>query len=118
MIRTTDYELSVPEGTINSEADFKAFIESHYQLFEDSVMSSYRGDMRYSFQGDSLTVTEAECEDGSSGYFTFEVDVQYYEGCKDKNDVSSHEDSVEFSYDKATRILKFSLDEIIWQVDN
>ncbi|RDT54482.1 hypothetical protein DXF93_11615 [Escherichia coli] len=117
MIKTQEFQIYVPQGTPSTVAAFKKLIESHYHLFEDSVLSNFN-DTRYTFQGDSLTVTEFECEDGLNGSFTFEVDVQYYEGCKDKDDVFSHEDTVEFSYEKATRLIKFSLDETIWQVDN
>lgn len=117
MIKTQEFEIYVPEGTPGTSKAFKELIESHYHLFEDSVLSNFN-DARYSFQGDTFTVTEVESEDGKSGSFTFEVYIQYYEGCKDKDNAFPHDDTVEFSYDKMTRMIKFSLDETIWQLDN
>ncbi len=114
----TEYEIDIPQNFANTKAAFKTLIEEHYQLFETSVMSAHAGDMRYSYMGDSFTVTEIEPPEDGQGSFTFEVMVQYYEGCKGKDGVDPIEETVAFSFDKESRSIKFTLDETQWGLDN
>lgn len=114
----TEYEIHVSPDLLNTEAAFRKLIEYHNHLFERSVMSKYAGDMRYSYIRDSFTVTEVERLDDTQGSFTFEANIQYYEGCKDNNGVVDIEDTVEYSFDKNTGLIKFTLNETPWKLDN
>ncbi len=118
MRKETEYQIEVPKDLPNSIAAFKKLVEEHYQFFETSVMSAFRGDMRYTYLGDSFTVTEVEPPEDMQGSFTFEVQVQYYEGCKDKDDTDTIEETLPFTYDKQSRLITFTLDETQWGLDN
>jgi hypothetical protein len=113
-----NYEIEVPEGTPTTQSAFIALVEENGHLFKGLVMADYRGDCRYEYQPDSFKVTDVNSECWSDGSFEFEVDVQYFEGCKDKDFVDSIPGTVEFSYDKSSRLIKFELNETIWNPDN
>lgn len=114
----TEYVIDIPIDFTNTEAAFKKLLEEHYPLFETSVMSAHAGDMRYSYLGDTFTVTEVEQPEDGQGSFTFEVMVQYYEGCKGKDGSDPIEETVAFTFDKQSRSIKFTLDETQWGLDN
>lgn len=123
MIKTTEYEISVPEETPGTDEALKVLIEGNYHLFEESVMSNFRYDTRYSYFGESFKVIELEVDSLDNGVlnggsFTFEVQIQYYEGCKNKDDVETVDETIEFSYEPSSRLIKFTLDETQWDLDN
>lgn len=112
------YEIGVPEGTPETEEALKKIIEDNAHIFEGMMMSSYRGDQRYSYQVDSFEITDINTDGSTCGSFEFEVGIQYYEGCKDKDDLDTVDGSADFTYDRATGCLKFELDETVWNPDN
>lgn len=120
MAKLTIYEIFVPIDTPDTKEAFENLIEKNGHIFERFVMSNFRGDMRYEYQADSLTVSQIDIDSSSSteGTITFEVDVQYFEGCKNKDYLDQSEYSVDFTYDRGSRVLKFELDETIWNPDN
>lgn len=118
MVKLVSHEISVPEGTPGTDKAFKDLIEKNGHIFKGFVMSNFRGNPSYEYQPDSLKVIEIDHDGSTSGSITFEVDVQYFEGCKDKDYLDQKEYSVEFTYDKASRMLKFELNEMIWDLDN
>lgn len=86
----------------------KTIIEDHAFLFEDTIMGSFGGDTRYTYEADSFEVDEIH-----DGDFSIKVDVSYYEGCKDKDDCDSQELSV--SYEILGNEIVFELDETVWK---
>lgn len=113
------YEIYFPTDFQNTVKTFKDLIKQHAHYFEGYVMADYRGDARYSYRSDSFEVTEVWYEKGDdAGSFEFEVDVDYFEGCKDKNGVDQEPRIAEFIFDKSKRCLVFELDETIWNPDN
>lgn len=113
------YEIAVPNDFPASEGAFKELIKQHANYFEGHVMADYRGDARYTYQPDSFEVTEVYYEIGDdAGSIEFEVDVQYFEGCKDRDGVDQQPRIVEFSVDKIKRCLVFELNEDVWNTDN
>ncbi|MGG8210734.1 hypothetical protein PGO52_13435 [Klebsiella aerogenes] len=116
---TKRYEIYIPDDFSNTEAAFRDLIKQHSHYFEGYVMADYRGDPRYSYQSDSFEVTEVWYGKGdNAGSFEFEVDVQYFEGCKDRNYLDQEVRTAEFSLDKSKKCLVFELDETIWNPDN
>ena len=118
MAKLVSHEIYVPVGTSGNDEDLKALIEENGHIFEGFVMSNFRGDPRYEYQADSLTVNDLSHDGSTCGSITFGVDVQYFEGCKDKDYLDQEEYSVDFTYDKESRMLKFEMDETIWNPDN
>jgi hypothetical protein len=110
------YEISVPPGTPPNVDEFKRLIEANRGMFENFVMGAYRGDYRYSYFPDNFEVTEVNVSNYPVGTFSFSVDVVYYEGCKDKNDTERLEFDIE--YEVINKVIHFSLDELVWKVDN
>jgi hypothetical protein len=118
MAKLISHEIYVPQGTPSTEDAFKDLIEKNGHIFEGFVMSKFRGDGRYQYQKDSLTVNEINHDGQTSGSISFNVDVQYFDGCKDKDYLDQEEYEVDFTYEKNERLLKFELDETIWNPDN
>lgn len=112
------YEIGVPVETPGTIEALKKIIEDNAHIFEGMMMASYRGDLRYSYQADSFKINEINTDGSTCGSIEFEVGIQYYEGCKDKDYFDTVDGSVDFTYDKATRCLKFELDETVWNPDN
>ncbi|MGK6418618.1 hypothetical protein ACFGD2_021345 [Citrobacter freundii] len=110
--------IKVPVGTPGTEKALKKIIEDNSHIFEGMVMAGYRGDLRYSYQADSFEITEINTDGLTGGSIEFEVGIQYYEGCKDKNYFDTVDGSADFTYDQATMCLKFKLDETVWNPDN
>ena len=81
-------------------------------------MADYRGDPRFSYQPDSFEITDFYYDGDQSGSIEFDVDVQYFEGCKDKDYIDQEPRTAEFTLDKKNRCLVFELDETIWNPDN
>lgn len=117
MSNIKSYEIDVPVGTPATEAALKSLFEANGHLFEGLVLADYRGDTRYEYQPDSFKVTETNLENWPQGSFEYEVDVQYFEGCKDKDYVDNATGTVEFNYDSVSKLIKFELDETIWNPD-
>lgn len=113
-----NYEIPVPQETPGTEEALKKIIEDNAHIFEGMMMGHYRGDQRYSYQADSFKITDINTDGSSCGSFEFEVGVQYYEGCKDKDFFDMVDGSADFTYDRVTRCLKFELDETVWNPDN
>lgn len=118
MMAIVTYEIEVPSGTPCTEDALKKIIEDNAHIFEGMMMANYRGDQRYSYQADSFEITDINTDGCTGGSFEFEVGIQYYEGCKDKNSFDIEDGSADFIYDRATRHLKFALDETVWNPDN
>lgn len=115
---TKTYEIHVPEGLPNTEKAITTLIEQHGHYFEGYVMADYRGDARYSYQPDSFEITEFNYDGDQFGSIEFDVDVQYFEGCKDKNYLDQESRTAEFILNKEERCLVFELNETIWNPDN
>ena len=116
---TKRYEIYIPDDFLNTEEAFKDLIKQHAHYFEGYVMADYRDDARYTYQSDSFEVTEVSYVTGdNAGSFEFEVDVQYFEGCKDRDYLDQDGRTAEFTFDKSKRCLVFDLDETIWNPDN
>lgn len=110
MSKKVQYEFDitgVSDGDLNA---LKGIIEASPSVFEDSVMSSFGGDARYTYESDSFKVTEIY-----DGEFIIEVDVSYFEGCKDKDDCNAVELSV--SYEIVGSKMIFELDETVWRTE-
>ena len=118
MANLTTREIPVPEGTPSTEKAFRDLIKDNGHIFEGFVMSNFRGDARYEYQAESVSVSEINTDGKTGGSITFEVDVQYFEGCKDKDYLDQQEYTVDFTYDSESRTLKFEMDETIWNPDN
>ncbi|HDR2788937.1 TPA: hypothetical protein QCK11_000258 [Enterobacter asburiae] len=118
MMAIATYLIEVPEGTPGTEEALKKIIEDNAHIFEGMVMANYRGDQRYSYQSDNFEITDINTDGFTCGSFEFEVGVQYYEGCKDKDFFDMVDGSADFTYDREKRCLKFELDETVWNPDN
>lgn len=111
MRKVEQYSLEIPSDTPKTFEGLKSFIESMPEVFEEAVMSQYAHDQRYSYFSDNFEVVDID-----EGSFTFEVDVQYYEGCKGKDDVTLECMTVEYEIKEGC--LEFELDETVWRTDN
>jgi hypothetical protein len=111
-----DYEISIPSGTPNTKQEFIDLIKQHQQYFENAFMSNYAHDKRYTYFGENLEVSDIEYDPATkSGSFTVSADIEYYEGCKDKDSVESEDLSVDYKI--INEAIHFTLDETVWRTE-
>lgn len=115
MKNTTEHEISFPENEFLTFNSFKKLIERNVNVFEKAVMSYYGNSSRFAFQHSTFTVTNLISEDGLTGSFGFEVDVSVDATSLSGNKHERVDEIVAFWYDPDTRIIKFSLDEVVWE---
>lgn len=87
----------------------KELIEKHAHYFEKTVMGNFGDDVRYSYHPDNFEVSEI---DGDG--FTYDAQISYYEGCKDKNYSDTYSDTIE--YEIIDDEIIFDVDELVWDV--
>jgi len=105
------YQIALPENYSDSPQAFAELVSRHGQLFEGAVMSRYAYDLRYSYLADTFTVTEVDSE-----HFGFNVDLRYFEGCRDKDERVPV--SMRVGYQWGAQHIIFTLDETVWSTDN
>ncbi|MDF7627699.1 hypothetical protein PUG46_00280 [Erwiniaceae bacterium L1_55_4] len=106
MPKLKTYKVPFDLAATNLDAIKKA-IESKAIVFDDLVLSSYGGDARYSVFHDSFEVTSV-----TDSTFEFTVQVQYFAGCADQNDVFDFDEVVDYTIEDNQIV--FELDETVW----
>lgn len=106
MPKLQTYEIPYELDAANLESIKKA-IESKASLFDDLILSSYGSDARYSVFHDSFEITAI-----TDSTFEFTVQVQFFAGCSDQNDVFDFDDVVD--YEIEDNKIVFELDETVW----
>lgn len=104
------YTLTIPEGASIDHQQIKAIIERNASLFNDFILSEYGGDARYSVFDESFKVTAL-----ADDFFEFTVQVQFFAGCADQNDVFDVDKNVDYEIEENQ--LSFELDETVWRTE-
>lgn len=115
MKKITEHEIFFPGNELLTFNSLKELIERNVNIFEKSVMSYYGNNSRYTFLHSTFTVTNLISEDGLTGSFGFEVDVSVDAASLSGNQHERVDEIVAFCYEPSTRLITFSLDEIIWE---
>ncbi|TBL62058.1 hypothetical protein [Hafnia alvei] len=103
------YQISLNDVSPEDLNSIKELIEKHAHYFEKTVMGNFGDDVRYSYHPDNFEISEIDADS-----FTYDAQISYYEGCKDKNYTDTHSDTIEYEIIDGEII--FDVDELVWDV--
>lgn len=109
MSNVKDYVIPLNGVSPEDLTAVKGLFETHSQLFNAAILSTYGEDIRYAVADGTFGVTEL-----SDGQVKYLCQVNYFAPCHDKNEFFQVQGNADYAVVGENIILK--LDETLWNV--
>ncbi|MCX8958051.1 hypothetical protein EHW66_02270 [Erwinia psidii] len=107
MTKMTTYRIPLDGTDAEDPEGIRALFENNAGMFEEALLSSYAGDIRYSMLHKTFQVSSL-----SPGLIKYRCQLNFYAGCTDQNETFDEAGSV--AYQIEDNQIVFALDETIW----